>query len=202
MSKTKNELRRNATAVDSEAGARRARRHVRGESARRGDPGSPGRRANSAGGSHGAGRGFAALLPVGNPCLAGVGGRFGAAAQGPSAFARRAHCPVGKGARSNPAARMHGSRRWCVPQSAAWGSSRRRRAKASRSARIKAGRRQRRPTVRALKGREGLGEGLCCGERRTRYNQRNSTDRFAESAPPGDGAPQSGLSTLSQGTVG
>jgi hypothetical protein len=65
----------------------------------------------------------------------------------------------------------------------------------------KSGRRKRRPTVRALKAAKVLAQESRQREENS-LQSAESADRFAESAPPGDGAPQSGPSTLSQGTVG
>jgi hypothetical protein len=65
----------------------------------------------------------------------------------------------------------------------------------------KGGRRKRRPAVRALKAASVLAREA----RQSKEDPLQSAelaDRFAESAPPGDGAPQNDPSTLSQGTVG
>jgi hypothetical protein len=65
----------------------------------------------------------------------------------------------------------------------------------------RAGRRKRRPTVRALKVARALAQESRLMEEYP-LQSAEQADRFAESAPPGDGAPPSGFSTLSQGTVG
>ena len=157
---------------------------MRGESPGRGDPGGLGRRADSAGSGRGAGRGVAALLSVGNAGLAGPGGGLGAAAQGPPALAGRSHRAVGKGAWTNPAASVPGSRRWCVRPSAAWGSSRRPATEGKPLGKDKAGRRKRRPTVRALKAAKVLAQARLVRREENPLQSADLADRSAESAPP------------------
>jgi hypothetical protein len=65
----------------------------------------------------------------------------------------------------------------------------------------KAGRRRRRPTVRALKAVKALANASAPVDDNSLQSTEPS-DRFAESAPQGDDAPPSGLPTLSQGTGG
>jgi hypothetical protein len=67
-------------------------------------------------------------------------------------------------------------------------------------AKDRAGRRRRRPTVRALKAAKVLAK-ASPAEQENSLQCAESTDRFTESAPSGDGAPESGFSTLSEGTV-
>jgi hypothetical protein len=67
-------------------------------------------------------------------------------------------------------------------------------------AKDRAGRRRRRPTVRALKAAKVLAHGACPAEAAP-LELPASADRGAEFAPSGDGAPPSDLSTLSEGTV-
>jgi hypothetical protein len=65
----------------------------------------------------------------------------------------------------------------------------------------KTGRRRRRPTVRALKAAKALANASPPQEENS-LQSAAPTDRLAEPAPSGDGAPLSSLSTLTQGVGG